>query len=203
MTSKKNVLDHLNSSSEHTASKVTGMPVDDLRHVHQKSFPNVPTIRTMSLEPGRGQLSTAIFFGRALDRGLTVISGDSWATEVKGLDPVDALGSNLWKASFANGGRLVVELEDCVFHAVLEHGRLEVTAAGYTTQSVAETLARVEERPELRIVSDELWNRVQQTRSEIRKALAPKQNLARGKDARFHSKHLFTGFAKCHMSALT
>jgi site-specific DNA recombinase len=58
---------------------------------------------------------------------------------------------------------------------------------------------RVEERPELRMVSDELWNRVQQTRSEIRKALAPKPNLARGKDARFHSKHLFTGFAKCHV----
>ena len=44
---------------------------------------------------------------------------------------------------------------------------------------------RIEERPELRIISDELWNRVQQTRSEIRKAVAPKQNLGRGKDARF------------------
>ena len=58
---------------------------------------------------------------------------------------------------------------------------------------------RVEERPELRIVSDELWNRVQQTRSEVRKSVAPKQNLARGRDARFHSKNLFTGFAKCHL----
>jgi site-specific DNA recombinase len=58
---------------------------------------------------------------------------------------------------------------------------------------------RVEERPELRIVSDELWDRVQQTRADIRKAVASKQNLARGKDARFHSTHLFTGFAKCHL----
>ena len=58
---------------------------------------------------------------------------------------------------------------------------------------------RMEDRPELRIVSDELWHRAQQTRSEVRKSVAPKQNLARGKDARFHSKHLFTGFAKCHL----
>jgi site-specific DNA recombinase len=58
---------------------------------------------------------------------------------------------------------------------------------------------RVEDRPELRIVSDELWEKAQQTRAEIRKAVAPKQNLARGKDARFRSQHLFTGFARCHL----
>jgi site-specific DNA recombinase len=56
----------------------------------------------------------------------------------------------------------------------------------------------VEERPELRIVSDDLWSRAQETRAEVRKTVAPKRNLARGKDARFHSEHLFTGFAKCH-----
>ena len=51
---------------------------------------------------------------------------------------------------------------------------------------------RVEERPELRIVSDELWNRVQQTRSEVRKSVAPKQNLARGKDGKGRSIPLET-----------
>jgi site-specific DNA recombinase len=58
---------------------------------------------------------------------------------------------------------------------------------------------RVEDRPDLRIVSDELWERVQQTRAAVREAVAPKQNLARGKDARFHSANLLTGFAKCHL----
>ena len=58
---------------------------------------------------------------------------------------------------------------------------------------------RIEDRPDLRIVSDELWEKVQQTRAAVREAVAPKQNLARGKDARFHSTHLLTGFAKCHV----
>jgi DNA invertase Pin-like site-specific DNA recombinase len=58
---------------------------------------------------------------------------------------------------------------------------------------------RVEERPELRIVSDELWEKAQNTRAEVRKAVAPKRNLARGKDARFHSAHLLTGFSKCQI----
>ena len=58
---------------------------------------------------------------------------------------------------------------------------------------------RVEERPELRIISDELWERTQGTRREVRKIVAPKQNLARGKDARVHSTHLLTGFSKCHV----
>jgi site-specific DNA recombinase len=58
---------------------------------------------------------------------------------------------------------------------------------------------RIEDRPDLRIVSDELWDKVQQTRAAVREAVAPKQNLARGKDARFHSTHLLTGFAKCHV----
>jgi site-specific DNA recombinase len=58
---------------------------------------------------------------------------------------------------------------------------------------------RIEERPELQIVSDELWERTQRTRAAVREAVAPKRNLARGKDASFHSAHLFTGFAKCHV----
>jgi site-specific DNA recombinase len=55
---------------------------------------------------------------------------------------------------------------------------------------------KVVERPNLRIVSDELWERTQATRREIREAVAPK-NLARGKSGKHHSHHLFTGFTKC------
>jgi DNA invertase Pin-like site-specific DNA recombinase len=56
---------------------------------------------------------------------------------------------------------------------------------------------KITERPELRIISDELWERAQKTRADVRAAVAPKRNLARGKDARYQSKHLLTGFAKC------
>ena len=56
---------------------------------------------------------------------------------------------------------------------------------------------KVIDRPELRIVSDDLWARTQATRQAIREAVAPKRNLARGRSGRHHSKHLFTGFAKC------
>jgi site-specific DNA recombinase len=55
----------------------------------------------------------------------------------------------------------------------------------------------VQERPELRIVSDDLWERVQRTRTEVREAVAPKHNLGRGKSGKHHSSHLFSGFAKC------
>ena len=55
----------------------------------------------------------------------------------------------------------------------------------------------VVERPELRIVSDELWTRIHSTRAEIRAAVAPKgKSLARGKSGKHHSQHLFSGFAR-------
>jgi hypothetical protein len=41
---------------------------------------------------------------------------------------------------------------------------------------------QVRDRPDLRIVSDELWERAQATRGTVRAAVAPKHNLARGKD---------------------
>jgi site-specific DNA recombinase len=56
---------------------------------------------------------------------------------------------------------------------------------------------KVVERPELRIVSDELWARAQATRQQVREAVAPRQNLARGKSPKHHSKHLISGFARC------
>ena len=56
----------------------------------------------------------------------------------------------------------------------------------------------VVDRPDLHFVSDELWNRAQTTRAEIRAAVAAKgEPLARGKSGKHHSKHLFSGFAKC------
>jgi site-specific DNA recombinase len=56
---------------------------------------------------------------------------------------------------------------------------------------------KIIERPEMRIVSDELWERTQATRKAVREAVAPKTALARGKSGKYHSKHLFSGFAKC------
>lgn len=57
---------------------------------------------------------------------------------------------------------------------------------------------RVQERPDLRILSDELWQRAHATRAAVRTAVAPKGGLARGKAGKYHSRHLFSGFAKCH-----
>lgn len=56
---------------------------------------------------------------------------------------------------------------------------------------------KIVERPEMRIISDELWERAQATRKEIRQAVASKESLARGKSGKYHSQHLFSGFAKC------
>ena len=53
--------------------------------------------------------------------------------------------------------------------------------------------------PELRIVSDELWTRVQARRAEVRVGfkLRDSQPLVRGKNAALYSKHLFSGLLRC------
>jgi DNA invertase Pin-like site-specific DNA recombinase len=56
---------------------------------------------------------------------------------------------------------------------------------------------RVHERPELRIVSDDLWHRVQARRAVIREALPGGGTLMRGRNAALHSRHLFSGFMRC------
>ncbi len=72
-----------------------------------------------------------------------------------------------------------------------------------TRQRVVRTLPReqwqIQERPELRIVSDGLWERVQVRSAAIRAAfnLKPGQGLVRGKNAALFSRHLFSGFLRC------
>ena len=57
----------------------------------------------------------------------------------------------------------------------------------------------VHEAPELRIVSDELWERVHARRAEVREGfhLRDSQPLVRGKNAALYSRHLFSGLLRC------
>jgi DNA invertase Pin-like site-specific DNA recombinase len=48
----------------------------------------------------------------------------------------------------------------------------------------------VVDRPDLRIVSDELWQRAQSTMADVRPIVAPNRELARGKSGKYHSKQL-------------
>lgn len=72
-----------------------------------------------------------------------------------------------------------------------------------TRQLVARTLPRsqwrTQERPELRIVSDELWQQVQERRASVRRTLPDRtgRTLMRGRDAALYSRHLFSGFMTC------
>jgi len=56
---------------------------------------------------------------------------------------VDALGSVVFKVSYTNSRHSVVELPDVLLLISLDHGRIVVTAAGYTSESVAEVLSRI------------------------------------------------------------
>jgi site-specific DNA recombinase len=56
---------------------------------------------------------------------------------------------------------------------------------------------QITERPDLRIISDELWERVQAVRAARRQASPAKGPFVHGSDARLRSKHLFTGLARC------
>ena len=144
MAQETQVVDLLNSSAANdTVRKVTTTPIGVIQ---ERSLTDVPTIRTMSLDPtyqGKVQLSTPVFFSRAFERGLFVISGDSWATDTKELDAVHALGSVLLRVSYTARTHSVVELEEALLLIVLEHGRVTLTVAGYTSESVTELLARV------------------------------------------------------------
>ena len=58
---------------------------------------------------------------------------------------------------------------------------------------------RTQERPDLRIVSAALWQRVQDRRRLVRGVLAADtgRTLMRGRSAALHSRHLFSGFLSC------
>ncbi|HXG70470.1 MAG TPA: recombinase family protein [Gemmatimonadaceae bacterium] len=71
-----------------------------------------------------------------------------------------------------------------------------------TNQTVARPVDRGEwrivQRPDLRIVNDELWRTVQQRRSVVAGvARQAGSGLMRGRNAKLHSRHLFSGFLRC------
>ena len=57
----------------------------------------------------------------------------------------------------------------------------------------------IQERPDLRIVSEDQWSRVQARLAEVRQAYGLKTGatLVRGKNAALYSRHLFSGFLRC------
>jgi hypothetical protein len=69
MAQETQVVDLLNSSAANdTVRNVTTTPMGVIQ---ERSLTDVPTIRTMSLDPnlqGRVQLSTPVFFSRAFER---------------------------------------------------------------------------------------------------------------------------------------
>lgn len=69
----------------------------------------------------------------------------------------------------------------------------------YVARAMPRESWRIQQRPELRIVSDDLWARVQARRSTVRAALPDqtRHTLMRGRDAALYSPHLFSGFMTC------
>jgi len=82
-------------------------------------------------------------------------------------------------------------------------GKQTVDRRPGTRQRVMKDVPRdqwhVQERPELRIVSDALWTRVQARISDVRTAygLKPGESLVKGRNAALYSRHLFSGFLRC------
>ena len=72
-----------------------------------------------------------------------------------------------------------------------------------TRQKVARRVPRdqwlVKERPELRIVSQEVWDRVRARQEDVRRAFGLKsaERLVHGRNAAMHSRHLLSGFLRC------
>jgi DNA invertase Pin-like site-specific DNA recombinase len=71
----------------------------------------------------------------------------------------------------------------------------------YVERPVPREQWRTTDRPELRIVSEDLWNRVKHQRERVRTTLpeATGRTLMHGRDAALYSPHLFSGFMTCGM----
>jgi site-specific DNA recombinase len=69
----------------------------------------------------------------------------------------------------------------------------------YVARPVARDQWRTLERPDLRIVPEDVWARVAARRQSVRDVLpeATGRTLMRGKNAALHSPHLFSGFMRC------
>jgi len=69
----------------------------------------------------------------------------------------------------------------------------------YVQRPIPREQWRIHERPELRIVSGELWDRVATRRAEVRGTLPADtgHTLMRGRNAALHSRALFSGFIRC------
>jgi hypothetical protein len=68
---------------------------------------------------------------------------ERWATDVKELDTVDAMGSVLLKLIYADSAQSIVELDEGLLLIVLAHGRAHLSVAGCSAASVKELLSRV------------------------------------------------------------
>lgn len=71
----------------------------------------------------------------------------------------------------------------------------------YVQRHIARDQWHVREEPDLRIVSDELWDRVQSRRASVRQQLPTStgRTLMRGRNAAMYSRHLFSGFMTCEV----
>ena len=80
-------------------------------------------------------------------------------------------------------------------------GRKTVERKPGTRQHVERPVPRAHwrtlDRPDLRIVEDDLWSRVQARRIALRGVLPETgRTLMRGRNAALYSRHLFSGFMK-------
>jgi len=103
-----------------------------------------------------------------------------------------------WRA-----GSVRTVLRNEKYRGLLLWGRQSVERRPGTRQRVMRDNPRdqwhVQERPELRIVSEDQWQRARTRAEEVRAsyALKPGHSLVRGKNAALYSRHLFSGFLRC------
>ncbi len=90
-------------------------------------------------------------------------------------------------------------LENEVYLGKLIWGRVNYERQPGTNKKVRRdqprTAWKVSDQPELRIISDELWEQVRERQNVVRTEL--KGNFARGRLPGYQSKYLFSGFLKC------
>lgn len=89
------------------------------------------------------------------------------------------------------------------YRGLLIWGRQSGVRRPGTRQRIMRNVPReqwhIQERPDLQIVTDELWGQVRARAAEVRTTFGLKAGatLVRGKNAALYSRHLFSGFMRC------
>jgi len=124
----------------------TGAKAAESWHDTRISGSNIATVLSTAPKTHSAKLiiSEPLFYGLALERGLTAIQSEEWTTEAKNVEPVFTVGvPRLTVTSTDTGQKALIDAGDALLLLSLGYGRASAMAAAQTPAAVVEFFERV------------------------------------------------------------